>query len=56
MIHRIWRLSEGGKDNLGLARTGGGQIPGRTPLIEWRGNNFAASCSYRIFQLLSILQ
>jgi hypothetical protein len=35
MIH-IWRLSEGGEDNLGLACTKDGLVLGRTPLVERR--------------------
>src|ERR1700692_461124 len=40
MIHHVWRLSEGGDDNLGLAVTGDGLVLGRTPLIERRGGRF----------------
>jgi hypothetical protein len=36
MIRQIWRLSEGGADNLGLAFTNDGLVLGRTPLIEQR--------------------
>ena len=39
MIH-IWRLSEGGEDNLGLACTIEGLTLGRTPLVERRGRIF----------------
>ena len=37
---RMWRLSEGGEDNLGLACTNEGLVLGRTPLIERRGSSF----------------
>jgi hypothetical protein len=40
MIHRLWRLSESGEDNLGLACTSDGLVLGRTPLIERRDNRF----------------
>jgi hypothetical protein len=39
MIH-IWRLSEGGEDNLGLACTKDGLVLGRTPLVERRDCRF----------------
>jgi hypothetical protein len=39
MIH-IWRLSEGGEDNLGLACTKDGLILGRTLLVERRDGSF----------------
>jgi len=35
MIH-VWRLSEAGERNLGLARTKDGLVLGRTALIERR--------------------
>jgi hypothetical protein len=34
MTFHMWRLSEAGEDNLGLACTGEGLVLGRTPLIE----------------------
>ena len=37
---RMWRLSEGGEDNLGLACTNDGLVLGRTPLIERRDHRF----------------
>ena len=40
MIRHIWRLSEGGEDNLGLACTKDGLVLGRTPLIERQGRHF----------------
>jgi len=40
MMHRIWRLSEAGENNLGLACTSDGLLLGRTPLIERRGERF----------------
>lgn len=36
-MHQVWRLSEHGDDNLGLACTEQGLLLGRTPLIERRG-------------------
>jgi hypothetical protein len=40
MIFQIWRLSEGGEDNLGLACTVDGLVLGRTPLIERQDQRF----------------
>jgi hypothetical protein len=40
MIHRLWRLSEYGDDNLGLACTKYGLMLGRTALIERRDGRF----------------
>jgi hypothetical protein len=40
MIDRIWRLSESGPENLGLACTDDGLLLGRTPLIERRDGRF----------------
>ncbi len=37
---RMWRLSEGGEDNLGLACTSEGLVLGRTPLVERRDHRF----------------
>jgi hypothetical protein len=39
-IRHMWRLTEGGEDNLGLACTGDGLVLGRTPLIEQRDGRF----------------
>ncbi len=39
MIH-VWRLSEGGKDNLGVCCSEDGLVLGTTPLIERRDNRF----------------
>jgi hypothetical protein len=36
----MWRLSEAGPDNLGLACTDDGLLLGRTPLIERRDDRF----------------
>ncbi len=54
---RMWRLSEGGEDNLGLACTDEGLLLGRTPLIERRNHRFVVrerreieallDCAYR---------
>jgi hypothetical protein len=41
MIHQVWRLSEPGDGNLGLACTERGLLLGRTPLIERRNGRFA---------------
>jgi hypothetical protein len=40
MFHHIWRLSEPGVGNLGLACNGDGLVLGRTPLVELRGGRF----------------
>jgi hypothetical protein len=40
MIHHLWRLSEGGDDNLGLAFTSEGLVLGCTPLIKRHNNRF----------------
>lgn len=40
MIHQVWRLSEYGEDNLGLACTKDGLVLGRTPLVERRDQRF----------------
>ena len=40
MLQHLWRLREGGDDNLGPAVTADGLILGRTPLIERRGSRF----------------
>jgi hypothetical protein len=51
MIH-IWRLSEGGEDNLGLACTKDGLVLGRTPLVERRDRRFFVREKGEIEQLL----
>jgi hypothetical protein len=40
MTYHMWRLSEAGPDNLGLACTDDGLLLGRTPLIERRDGRF----------------
>jgi hypothetical protein len=40
MIHHVWRLSETGENNLGLAVTERGLLLGRTPLIDRRDGRF----------------
>jgi hypothetical protein len=50
---RMWRLSEGGEDNLGLACTNDGLILGRTPLIERRDHRFVVRDGAEIEILLS---
>ena len=40
MAHQVWRLSECGEDNLGLACTAQGLVLGRTPLVERRDGRF----------------
>jgi hypothetical protein len=53
MIRDIWRLSEGGADNLGLTFTNNGLILGRTPLIERRDGRCVVRESSEIEWLLS---
>jgi hypothetical protein len=48
----IWRLSEGGEDNLGLACTNNGLILGRTPLVERRDQSFFVRDRTEIGRLL----
>lgn len=48
----IWRLSEGGEDNLGLACTNDGLILGRTPLVERRDQSFFVRDRREIRRLL----
>ena len=50
---RMWRLSEAGEDNLGLACTNDGLVLGRTPLIERRGSSFRGARPGRDRSLLS---
>jgi hypothetical protein len=53
MIHHVWRLSEPGDGNLGLACTEQGLLLGRTPLIERRNGRFAVRERSEIERLLS---
>ena len=52
MTYRMWRLSEAGPGNLGLACTDDGLLFGRTPLIERRNGRFAVRERYEIERLL----
>lgn len=52
MIHHVWRLGEGGKDNLGLCFTDDGLILGQTPLIERRDGRFVVRKRGEIERLL----
>jgi hypothetical protein len=49
----MWRLSEAGEDNLGLACSDDGLLIGRTPLIEKRDGHFAVHEQREIERLLS---
>jgi hypothetical protein len=49
----MWRLSEAGDDNLGLACSDDGLFIGRTPLIEKRDGHFAVRQQHDIERLLS---
>src|ERR1700690_167751 len=49
----MWRLSEAGDDNLGLACSDDGLVIGRTPLIEKRDEHFVVREQREIEQLLS---
>jgi len=49
----MWRLSEAGEDNLGLACSDDGLFIGRTPLIEKRDGQFFVREQREIEQLLS---
>jgi hypothetical protein len=53
MFHPIWRLSEAGADNLGLACDDKGLFLGRTPLIERQGGRFVVRDPHDIQRLLS---
>src|SRR5579864_8306310 len=53
MFHPIWRLNEGGADNLGLACDDKGLFLGRTPLIERQGGRFVVRYPQDIQRLLS---
>ena len=48
----IWRLSEGGEDNLGLACTKDGLVLGHTPLVERRDRHFFVREKSEIERLL----
>jgi hypothetical protein len=50
---RMWRLSEAGEDNLGLACTDEGLVLGRTPLIERRDHRFVVRDRDEIEALLT---
>jgi hypothetical protein len=52
MIHHLWRLSEGGDNNLGLTFTSDGLLLGRTPLVERRDNRFVVREQSEIALLL----
>ena len=52
MTYRMWRLSEAGPGNLGLACTDDGLLFGRTPLIERRNGRFAVRERDEIERLL----
>jgi hypothetical protein len=52
MFHSIWRLSEAGADNLGLACDDTGLFLGRTPLIERQGGRFVVRDPHDIQRLL----
>ncbi len=54
MIRQLWRLSEGGGDNLGLACLDEGLVLGRTPLIERRHDRFVVRDRHDIERLLSL--
>src|SRR5580704_3937483 len=49
----MWRLSEAGEDNLGLACSDDGLLIGRTPLIEKRDGHFVVREQREIERLLS---
>jgi hypothetical protein len=51
MFHPIWRLSEAGADNLGVACNEEGLFLGRTPLIERRGGRFVVRDPHDIQRL-----
>lgn len=52
MIHPVWRLSEPGDDNLGLACDENGLVLGRTRLIERRNGSFVVRDEGEIESLL----
>lgn len=51
-MFQIWRLSEAGPDNLGLAFTDGAMLLGRTPLIERRQGRFVVREQAEIDRLM----
>jgi hypothetical protein len=53
MFHPIWRLSEPGADNLGLACNEEGLLLGRTPLLERREGRFVVRDPRELRHLLS---
>jgi hypothetical protein len=53
MIHRVWRLSESGETNLGLACTEDGLVLGGTRLVERCGGRFMVRERSDIERLLS---
>jgi hypothetical protein len=53
MFHPIWRLSEAGADNLGLACNDNGLVLGRTRLVERRDGRFVVRDALDIQRLLS---
>lgn len=53
MFHPIWRLSEAGADNLGLACDDKGLFLGRTPLLERRDDRFVVRNARDIQRLFS---
>ncbi|MGN6749907.1 MAG: hypothetical protein ACTHJS_15065 [Xanthobacteraceae bacterium] len=53
MFHPIWRLSESGENNLGLACDEEGLTLGRTPLLERRDSRFVVRDAAAIQRLLS---
>ncbi len=53
MLHPIWRLSEAGENNLGLACDEQGLTLGRTPLIERQDGRFVVRDAHDIRRLLS---
>src|SRR5947209_18976534 len=53
MFHHIWRLSEAGDDNRGLACSDEGLVLGRTPLLARRDGRFVVRHARDIQRLLS---
>jgi hypothetical protein len=53
MFHTVWRLSEPGADNLGLACSEEGLVLGRTALIERRDGRFVVRDAHELRRLLS---
>jgi hypothetical protein len=52
-MQKMWRLSEAGPDNLGLACTDDGLLLGHTALIERRDGHFAVRSRDEIERLLN---